>query len=85
MIIDSHVHLCEPPQSQEKLKIKLADGKVLEPDVMQMDASIDLRNRMQLQSLQTQLIHCSSWGNCCENDPSPPTPSEPSMAPDHII
>ena len=40
MIIDSHVHLCEPPHSQDKLKNKMADEKILELDVMQTDVSV---------------------------------------------
>jgi len=41
LIIDSHVHICEPPYTQDKLYLKIADGTVLDMELTRADNSVD--------------------------------------------
>lgn len=63
MIIDSHVHLCEPPHNQDKLSLKMADGRVLNLDVTRADASVDrlLRDMDECQVDQALVMAIIDW------------------------
>jgi len=41
LIVDSHVHICEPPYTQDKLSIKMADGTIIDLGVSRADMSVD--------------------------------------------
>lgn len=41
LIIDSHVHLCEPPYNKDKLSLKIADGTVISLPFIRADISVD--------------------------------------------
>ncbi len=63
MIIDSHVHLCEPPHNQDKLSIKMADGNVFNLSVTRTDASVDhlLRDMEECQVDQALVMPIIDW------------------------
>jgi len=63
MIIDSHVHYCEPPNNQDKLSLEMADGNVVKLDVTRADSSVDrlLRDMDECQVDQALVMPLGDW------------------------